>query len=79
MFGTMGIYGDEPNLHVRGLWMWRGTDECPEEMKQHTSFEFYIKRRLDTTKPEDKALVMEYWNKLDEEEDKVENETVRFV
>ena len=71
MFGTMGIYGDEPNLHVRGVWMWRGNEECPEEMKQHPSFEFYKKRKLDATKAEDKALIMDYWNKFSVE-DKVE-------
>ena len=32
MFGVHGIYGDEPNLHVRGVWMWRGQEETPLEL-----------------------------------------------
>jgi len=23
--GTMGIYGDEPTLDIKGVWLWRGT------------------------------------------------------
>ena len=61
MFGVMGVYGKEPKLYVRGVWMWRGEDETPLELKSHPSFEFYTKTRLDVTKPEQKALVMEYW------------------
>jgi len=28
-FGLHGIFGEEPNLEVRGVYMWRGT-EIPE-------------------------------------------------
>jgi len=23
-FGVHGVYGDEPTLEVRGIWLWRG-------------------------------------------------------
>lgn len=53
MFGYMGVYGTEDpelvktNLTVTGIWMWRGQDENPLEMKLHPSWEFYKKERLD--------------------------------
>lgn len=25
-FGVHGVYGDEPNLEIQGVWMWRGTE-----------------------------------------------------
>jgi len=25
-FGVHGVYGEEPNLEIRGLWVWRGTE-----------------------------------------------------
>jgi len=25
-FGVHGVYGEEPDLEIRGAWMWRGTD-----------------------------------------------------
>ncbi len=56
-FGVHTVTGDEPKLYVRGVWMWYGQDEAPLELKQHPSYEFYNKRKLDITKPEDKKLV----------------------
>ena len=23
-FGVQGVYGDEPNLEIKGVWLWRG-------------------------------------------------------
>lgn len=37
-FGTWSVYGDEPNLDIHGVFMWRGT-EIPFEMKDHPSYE----------------------------------------
>jgi elongation factor 1-gamma len=34
------VYGDEPNLEIRGAWLWRGA-EIPLVMKEHPSFEFH--------------------------------------
>lgn len=61
MFGYMGVYGDEPNLSVQGIWMWRGQDENPEEMKMHPGWEFYKKTRLDAQDPKVREMIMDYW------------------
>ena len=39
-FGVWGVYGEEPNLEIKGLFMWRGVD-IPNEMKEHDSFEYH--------------------------------------
>ena len=36
----LGIYGDEPNLEIMGVFLLRGT-EIPEPLKDHPQFEFY--------------------------------------
>lgn len=48
-FAVQGIYGDEPLLDIKGVWLWRG-DGIPEEMKEHISFEYYTFTRLDSSK-----------------------------
>jgi len=74
--GIIGVYGDEPNLDIRGVWMWRGTDVNPY-MKEHPQFEYYECKKLDVNNAEDKALITEYWTKLEADVDKVEGLTVR--
>lgn len=39
-FAMHGVYGDEPNLEIRGAWLWRGAD-IPLVLKDHPSFEFH--------------------------------------
>ena len=51
-----GVYGDEPNLEIRGCWLWRGT-EIPMEMKDHPSFEFHKFFKMDIAKEEDRKLI----------------------
>ena len=80
MFGVMGVYGQEPTLKVRGVWMWRGFEETPLELSGHPSYEFYKKVKLDPfTKPEDKALVMEYWTQTAYDQSLVEGELLRDI
>lgn len=76
--GVHGVYGDEPNLEIRGLWLWRGT-EMLEPLKEHLQFDVYFYTKLDPSKDEDKALITEYWTKLNEDVDKVEGRTARTV
>lgn len=64
-FSVHGIYGVEENYDIRGVWMWRGT-EIPEEVKQHDSYEYMFIDRLDTSKPEDRKFIEEYWLNLNE-------------
>jgi elongation factor 1-gamma len=59
-FSAHGVYGDEGNYEIRGVWMWRGV-EIPEEIKEHDNFPFMTIRKLEHTVPEDKALIEQYW------------------
>jgi elongation factor 1-gamma len=76
--GVHGVYGDEPNLEIRGVWMWKGL-ELLEPLKEHSQFDVYFYSKLDVTKPEDKALITEYWTKMIEESDQVEGRTARTI
>ena len=75
-FAVHGVYGDEPNLDIKGLWLWRGT-EIPFEMKDHVSYEYHFFTKLDSTKEEDRQLVEDFWCKQTEDEDVVEGQTLR--
>lgn len=55
-FAVHGVYGDEPNLEIRGVWLWRG-DGIPAEIQELDSYTCYTWTRLDLSKPEDKALL----------------------
>jgi len=50
-FGVHGVYGEEPNLEIRGLWVWRGT-EAPLEIKELDSYEYHTWDKLDMSNPE---------------------------
>lgn len=45
-FGSMIIFGDEPNLTVSGVWLFRGL-EVPEDMRACDDFEHYEWKKLD--------------------------------
>ena len=77
-FAVHGVYGDEPNLEVRGVWVWRGTD-IPKEIKDLDSYEYHKWIKLDPSKEEDRKKVEEYWTKLNEDEDVVDGLTARTV
>ena len=59
-FGVHMIYGDEPNLEIKGVWMWRG-HEIPQQMHDHPTFEYYITKKLDIDNPEDREYIKEIW------------------
>jgi elongation factor 1-gamma len=78
-FGVVGVYGDEPELQIRGVWVWRG-NEIPFEIKDHPSGEWYKFKKLDVVGNEaDKKLLEEYWCKQNEDEDIVEGLRARDV
>jgi elongation factor 1-gamma len=60
VFAMMAILGEEPNLEIESVWMFRGKG-IPQEMIDHPQFEYYKKRELDVTKEEDKKLISEFW------------------
>jgi elongation factor 1-gamma len=73
--GVIGVYGDEPNLEIKGVFIFRGI-EIPEPMaKEHPQFEFFSTRKLDVTKEEDRKLAEEYFDT--KEEGTVEGLTVQ--
>lgn len=59
-FSMMAILGDEPNLEIQGVWMFRGKG-IPQEMIDHPQFEYYQRRELDVTKEEDRKLISDFW------------------
>eukprot|EP00826_Nyctotherus_ovalis_P027512 TRINITY_DN214_c0_g1_i4.p1 TRINITY_DN214_c0_g1~~TRINITY_DN214_c0_g1_i4.p1 ORF type:complete len:448 (-),score=176.43 TRINITY_DN214_c0_g1_i4:76-1419(-) len=59
-FGVHGIFGEEPNLELRGLYLWRGT-EIPFFVKDHPSFEFYKTRKIDPKSEEDRKITEDFW------------------
>jgi len=44
--GVLGVFGEEPNFEVMGVFLWRGTDII-YPMKEHSQFEYFEKRKLD--------------------------------
>jgi len=55
-FGTWGVYGDEPNLEIRGLFLWRGLEE-PAEIKEHVSYEYHKFTKLEFNDAKTRDLV----------------------
>lgn len=76
--GVHGVYGDEPDLDIRGVWMWRGTDIL-EPLKEHDQFDVYKYRKLDPKIAADKQLIEDYWTKLEEDKDVIEGKTARTL
>mmetsp|Transcript_8370 Transcript_8370/g.7438 ORF Transcript_8370/g.7438 Transcript_8370/m.7438 type:complete len:133 (-) Transcript_8370:362-760(-) len=77
-FGVHGVYGEEPNLEIRGMWVWRG-DGLPHEILDLDSYEYHKFHRMDPTNPEHRAKVNEYWTHLNEDEDTVEGLKARTI
>lgn len=59
-FGIHMIYGSEPDLNIKGVWMWRGQD-VPQHMHDHPQFEYYNTKKLDIDNPEDREYIKEIW------------------
>jgi len=59
-FGSLLIFGEEPNLEISGCWLFRGL-EVPEEMKECPDSESYTFRKADLSSDADKELIGDYW------------------
>jgi elongation factor 1-gamma len=68
-FARHGVFGEEPNLEIMGVWLCRGPKEVPDGlMKEHPQFEYYKTRQLDPRKnKEDDKLIREYFAGKEEE------------
>lgn len=63
-FGVHGVYGEEGNYDVRGVWLWRGTD-IPAEVREHDAFEYTTIKKLEPqNNAADKELVDTFWLNL---------------
>ena len=66
-FGRLNMVGEEPDLNIRGVWMWRGQD-YPQELKDHPQFEYIKCRKMDVYNDEkDKQLLIDHWTNFEDE------------
>lgn len=61
-FGIHGVYGNEGDYKVRGVWIWRGT-EIPKEIQENDYFKYMTIKNLKSDNNNDKELIKEYWTK----------------
>ena len=54
------VLGEEPNLEIEGVWLFRGTG-IPQEAIDHPQFEYYKQRKMDLNDPADVALLRAFW------------------
>ena len=76
-FGVHGVYGNNNEFKVKGLWMWRGED-IPEEIKENDYFKYLKIRKLNSANDVDKKLVEDYWTKCNKG-DKVDERKVEEI
>ena len=62
-FGVHGVYGNEGDYKVRGVWLWRG-NEIPNEIKENDYFNYMTITKLNSNNNNDRQLVSEYWTKV---------------
>ena len=62
-FGVHGVYGNEGDYKVRGLWLWRG-NEIPNEIKENDYYTYMTITKLNSDNNDDRKLVNEYWTKV---------------
>jgi elongation factor 1-gamma len=70
------VLGDEPNLEIEGVWLWRGTG-IPQEAIDHPQFEYYKTRKLDLNVKEDEDLIRAFWGA--EYTDKINGQTIQSI
>lgn len=64
---VLGVYGEEPNLEIMGVFFWRGPGVI-EPMLEHPQFEYYKQRKLDIKgSAADRELVERFWVTKEEE------------
>jgi elongation factor 1-gamma len=68
-FARMGVFGEEPELEIKGVWLMRGKDEIPDGLrKEHPQFEYYRTRKMDPrNNADDDKLIREYFGGAEEE------------
>ena len=59
-FARMCVLGEEPNLEIEGVFLWRGLG-IPQECIDHPQFEYYKNRKLDLDNQDDVKVIREFW------------------
>jgi len=60
-FGSVLIFGEEPNLSIGGCWLFRGPSAVPKEMTECDDYELYEWRQADIDNAADRALIEDFW------------------
>jgi elongation factor 1-gamma len=61
--GSMGVYGEEPSLEIKGVFMWRGTGII-HPMNDHPQFEYYKRVQLNPEVEADRKVFEEYFARI---------------
>ena len=64
MFGTLGVFGEEENYDIKGLFLWRGKGIPKFLEEEHPQFEYYERVELDPSKDSDRKTIDEYWLRI---------------
>ena len=59
-FATYIMLGEEPNLEIEGVWLFRGKG-IPQEMKDHPQFEYHQVKELSLDNEADFQLITDFW------------------
>jgi len=73
-FAVEGVHGEEPNLEIRGVWVWRGVG-IPERIKEE--LELYELTPLHVDNENDRKKIADYWTHMNEDEDTVDGLKLR--
>ena len=78
LLAVYGIYGEEPDLNLQGVWFWRGLNHL-KELEQHPVNEFVKWEKLDPSNATHRAKILAFWSQTKSEEGTVEGTRVRTV
>merc|ERR1712099_189159 len=61
-FASVGVFGEDGNNNISGIWVWRGHELCfPLNEDWTVDYESYDWKKLDADAPETKKLVDQYF------------------
>lgn len=64
-FASYGVYGEEGNFEIDGIFLWRGT-EIPHFWKDHNTYDYFSFKKLDPKDPAVQKDCAEYWMNINE-------------
>lgn len=74
-----GLYGTEPELNLKGVWLIRGK-EIPDKITLQSNFEYYFWTRMDVVSNlDDQCRLKHYWTNTEEDVSVVEGEMGRRI